>query len=131
MARPYIEMHYTYVFHGRESQAYETCLRGTSFEQMFEQRGLLQFEPKPGKLQWPSWAWPGGYEIHYYAKDGGVLCHGCVNEEIERTFDKDDDQFYVVASDINYEDGHLHCDHCNRQIAPAYGFCTDDLEDTP
>ena len=50
MARPYIEMHYAYTFHGKASQSYETCLRGTTFEQMFEQHGLLQFDPKPGKL---------------------------------------------------------------------------------
>ena len=31
-----------------------------------------------------------------------------------------DDQFYIVACDVNYED-ELYCDHCNRRIEPAYG----------
>jgi hypothetical protein len=72
-------------------------------------------------MRWPSYGWPGGYEIHYYTKDGGVLCHHCANDELPRTLDPDDDQFRIVASDINYEDEDLFCDHCTRQIEPAYG----------
>lgn len=72
-------------------------------------------------LEWPSHAWPGGYEIHYIVEDCGVLCHQCANAELMRTIDPDDDQFHIVASDINYEDPDLFCDHCNRQIEPAYG----------
>lgn len=72
-------------------------------------------------LEYEAYAWPGGYEIFYLVKDGGVLCHQCANRELERTLDPDDDQFHIVASDINYEDSDLFCDHCNRRIEPAYG----------
>ena len=71
-------------------------------------------------LEWESYSWPGGYEIHYYVKDGGVLCHNCANEELMRTIDPDDDQFYIIDADVNYE-GRVYCDHCNREIEAAYG----------
>jgi hypothetical protein len=72
-------------------------------------------------LEWPSHAWPGGYPIYYVVADGGVLCPSCANQELYRTIDPDDDQFHIVASDINYEDQSLYCDHCNSRIDPAYG----------
>ncbi len=72
-------------------------------------------------LEYESHDWPGGYEISYLVKDGGVLCHQCANAELMRTIDPDDDQFYVVDEFINYEDSDLFCDHCGRRIEPAYG----------
>lgn len=72
-------------------------------------------------LEWPSYAWPGGYEIHYLTKDCGVLCHQCANAELNRTIDPDDDQFFIECDDINYENPGIFCDHCNRRIEPAYG----------
>jgi len=72
-------------------------------------------------LEWGSHAWPGGYEIHYHTKDFGILCHNCANAELLRTIDPDDDQFFIVAAEINYEDQSLYCDHCNSRIQSAYG----------
>ena len=74
-------------------------------------------------LEWQAYAWPGGYEIHYYTKDGGVFCHQCANQELMRTIDPDDDQFYIVACQVNYEDPDRYCDHCNRRIEPQYLEC--------
>lgn len=71
-------------------------------------------------LEWASHSWPGGYEMTYYTADGGVLCHQCANQELERTLDVHDDQFHIVACDANYEDNSSYCDHCNRQIEPAH-----------
>lgn len=72
-------------------------------------------------LEWESYAWPGGYPMYYIVKDGGVLCPRCANKELYRTIDPDDDQFFIVAADINYEDQSLYCDHCNSRIQSAYG----------
>lgn len=71
--------------------------------------------------EWEAWSWPGGYEIHYYTVDGGVLCHECANKELMRTLDPDDAQFHIVAEDVNWEDPDLYCEHCNRQIKSEYG----------
>lgn len=72
------------------------------------------------RLSWEAWAWPGGYPIFYVVKDHGVLCPHCANAELPRTLDPDDDQFFIVDSDINYEDPRLYCDHCGTQIECAY-----------
>lgn len=72
-------------------------------------------------LEYEAYAWPGGYEISYLVKDGGILCHQCANKELMRTLDPDDDQFHIVGEFINWEDSDFYCDHCNRRIEPAYG----------
>lgn len=72
-------------------------------------------------LEWSKFAWPGGYEIHYYAKDGGVLCVDCANKEVMRTIDPDDEQFYIVGADLHQEGPPIQCDHCSRAIESDYG----------
>lgn len=72
--------------------------------------------------EWPRWAWPGGYPIFYITADDGVLCSKCANNNITLTSDRDgDDQWRIVAADINYEDTSLHCDNCNELVESAYG----------
>jgi hypothetical protein len=70
------------------------------------------------------YAWPGGYPLYYFTADGGALCPGCVNENIRTitsaALDGDDKQWEVVARDVNWEDAHLACDHCNKRIESAY-----------
>ena len=78
------------------------------------------WEIKAKRRVWPAWAWPGGYPVFYITADSGVLCPACANKHLPRTFDKDDGQFYIVQQLINYEDPHLHCDHCNGRIPSAY-----------
>jgi hypothetical protein len=92
----------------------------TSARQMLDLNGYAF-----SHLEWEAYAWPGGYEIHYITDDGGVLCHQCANKELMRTIDPDDAQFFIVESDINYE-GHVQCDHCYRDIEPAYGYAEED-----
>ena len=72
-------------------------------------------------LEWPSWAWPGGYPLVYFTRDGGCLCPSCANENINLTLDKDYDQWCIVAQEINYEEKGLICDNCYADIPAAYG----------
>lgn len=72
------------------------------------------------RREWETCVWPGGYPIYYVVKDGGVLCPRCANQELHRTLDKDDDQFFIVGQEANYEDPELYCDHCNERIPSAY-----------
>lgn len=82
---------------------------------------LLQFpEDKLVGSEWTAYTWPGGYEVHYYTKDWGVLCHQCANENMDLTLG-DDPQWQIVAADVNYEDNCCYCDNCNRRIEPEYG----------
>lgn len=77
--------------------------------------------------QYPKYAWPGGYPIFYVTADNGTLCATCANTERSASTDDldahcpDDDQWRIVASDINWEDSDLQCDHCNARIESAYG----------
>jgi len=66
-----------------------------------------------------SFAWPGGYPLFYLCADNGVLCPDCANENGHD--DATDKQWRIVASDVNWEDSDLTCDHCNRKIESAYG----------
>lgn len=72
------------------------------------------------RMEWPKYAWPGGYPIFYVTPDGGCLCPDCANDNLNLTFDGADD-WRIVATDINYENTALYCDHCGGQIEPAYG----------
>lgn len=74
------------------------------------------------RMEYEPYAWPGGYEIHYYTDDGGILCHQCANAELLRTLDPDDPQFHIVEEDVNWEIQDLFCDHCGRQILPEYNM---------
>ena len=60
------------------------------------------------------YAWPGGYLVFYICANGGILCPDCVDAE------KCDKQWFVIAQEINYEDGNLYCDHCGNRIESAY-----------
>ena len=65
-----------------------------------------------GKL--PTYAWPGGYPLHYIDKQSNVLCPECANHEI-------DDSQAVIGYDINWEDESMFCDDCGKHIEAAYG----------
>ena len=72
------------------------------------------------------YAWPGGYPTYFIAADCEPLCHDCVKDNYrlvlgEMRHPTLHDQWRPVAIDINYEDQHLHCAHCNVEIEPAYG----------
>ena len=66
-----------------------------------------------------------GYPHYYVAKDCGVICPDCVKDNLELIAEAMtegwDDQWIVVACDINYEDDSLYCDNCNNRIISAYG----------
>lgn len=93
------------------------------YEQPERAKELLEQFPEFtfSHLEWESYAWPGGYELHYYTKDCGVLCHQCANAELMRTIDPDDYQFYIVERDVLWEGPSITCDHCGREIESAYG----------
>jgi len=78
--------------------------------------------------EFPAYAWPGGYPIYYICADGGVLCPVCANKEDqvrealkpEHESWPDYDQWRIIAAELNFEDAHLTCDHCEKRIEAAY-----------
>ena len=74
----------------------------------------------------PAYTDIGGYPISYLCRDGGTLCAGCVNRDIDlvdestRHREYRNDSWVVVACFANYEDENLCCDHCGDQIHAAY-----------
>lgn len=74
-----------------------------------------------GKL--PAYAWPGGYPIFYLTADGGSLCAACANGENGSEASEEHDapaDWRLDASDVNWEDPALCCDHCGARIESAY-----------
>ena len=72
------------------------------------------------------YAWPGGYPLYFIAADGEPLCHTCVKRNFKQVIyetyrPRAGDMFRVIGQEINYEDEHLHCAHCEEQIQSAYG----------
>lgn len=70
-------------------------------------------------------AWPGGYQLYLICSDGAPLCFECGRKEARNILPaihaKDGSGWRVVATDINYEDNDLHCEHCSSKIPAAYG----------
>ena len=65
-----------------------------------------------------------GYPHYYVAKDCGVICPCCLKENLEliseSMADGWDNQWIVIACEINYEDNGLYCDNCSEQVEAAY-----------
>ena len=57
--------------------------------------------------------------------DGAALCFDCARKEARNVMasiaSNARDGWRVVATDINYEDSNLYCDHCSEKIDSAYG----------
>jgi hypothetical protein len=70
-----------------------------------------------------SYAWPGAYPVFHLCADGGVLCPTCANDPSNPVHEdpQHNPQWQIVASDINWEDTALTCDHCSNRIESAYG----------
>ena len=128
--KPHIEYHFNVLAHGLWGEHSESRPVGTTFDAIIDSGWSWADKVVPMRLRWLSEAWPGCYEIYYVVKDGGVLCHKCVNDNLDLTLD-DDPQWQVVGQDINYEDQHLHCDHCNAKIGPEYEGDEDDDQAQP
>ncbi len=76
-------------------------------------RTLANVTNQYGKLE--AYAWPGGYDIAYYAEDNGLLCAICANENRNA----DDPQWNIVTYDVtDMWDTPETCEHCTRSLGP-------------
>lgn len=73
------------------------------------------------------WAWPGGYRLTFWTKDGAALSFETVRRQFIAIADaiKREDAYggwLVVACDVNWEDDDLVDAHTNEKIEPEYGL---------
>lgn len=66
-----------------------------------------------------AYAWPGGYPVYHLCADGGILCQRCANDPRNPVGNGEPD-WTIIASDVNWEDDSLYCEHCNTRIESAY-----------
>ncbi len=67
------------------------------------------------------YAFPGGYPLFAVTSDAACLCRKCCSTERESIgTTTGSDGWNVVATDVNWEDPSLYCDHCNDRIESAY-----------
>lgn len=88
--------------------------------------------PRDEDGTYTKFAWPGGYPVFYIVADCGVLCADCANGPECRQAQADypdDNQWRIIAGEINYEDPFLTCDNCGDRIESAYA--EDENETTP
>ena len=80
---------------------------------------------KGERIEFPMFAWPGGYPFYYVAEDGGVFCPNCVNgkngSECIVVDDGCQSGWLVIGVDVHYEGEALRCCHCEKEIESAYG----------
>ena len=67
----------------------------------------------------PKFAWPGGYQMQYFTKDGLVVCPDCANREIDQAQE-------VIAGEPYWEGPTIQCDDCQCTIESAYGDPNDE-----
>ena len=69
--------------------------------------------------------WPGGYPMFFICADGGVISFDAAEERKAEILEaikepRSNQQWEVIASDVNWEDADLYCDHTNERIISAY-----------
>lgn len=71
------------------------------------------------------YAWPGGYPMFAFCRDGAVLSHDAVRDNYriirQAMVRGNDPQWDIVAIDINWEDQGMCCAHTGTKIEAAYG----------
>jgi hypothetical protein len=96
----------------------------------FSHGGIRTTKEFKATLRNGPYAWPGGYPLYFYMHDAAVLCFGCAGKEAKQIIrsirEKQNDWWRVIGCEINHEDPHLTCCHCNEKIESAHG---DDSEE--
>lgn len=70
------------------------------------------------------YVFPGGYELHMIADDGGAVCHQCAKANAKQIIA--DTRcgmaagWTFVGADVNWEDEDLYCAHCGDYIRAEY-----------
>lgn len=70
------------------------------------------------------YTWPGGYQMYLITSDGAALCFDCARQEYRQISESirkgTADGWKIEATDVNYENTSLFCEHCSKQIPASY-----------
>lgn len=110
------------LFDTRVPQWSKKALRATYSKTCMDIDNAQEFK---ATLRAGKYAWPGGYPMYLICSDGGPLCFDCARTEARNIITaiqrRDGSGWRVTATDINYEDEDLVCEHCNQKIESACG----------
>ena len=71
-----------------------------------------------------AYAWPGGYPTYFLCQDGAALSFEAAlqnkAEIVDALVSYSDNDWKVVAFEINYENPNLYCEHTGKRIESAY-----------
>jgi hypothetical protein len=77
----------------------------------------------PDGATFPTYAWPGGYDIAYVMDDGENLCGSCMSDPTNPVHFEDEDPtrdgWLCIGFDVTdaWDDGDV-CAHCDRHMGP-------------
>jgi len=70
------------------------------------------------------YTWPGAYPLYFITSDGATLSFEAVRENLRSVIwsikNKVNDGWRVVATEVNWEDCGLYCEHTGERIESAY-----------
>lgn len=78
---------------------------------MFKSKEIRELAAQNGG-ELPAYAWPGGYPIVYFCRDGEEICPTCANSG--------DENLEIVGYDVFYEGAPMVC-ACGAEVESAYG----------
>lgn len=69
----------------------------------------------------PSYAWPGGYEMFFIMDDGETLCTTCANDSTNPVhfadeYNENDGWLIIGVSHVGEVDSDTRCSHCNKAL---------------
>jgi hypothetical protein len=91
---------------------------------------MPKFQIEKNAMSVPEFTEIGMYPVYYITSDNGLLCPDCVNSNLDLCRDKTNDQWFVVAQEVNWESC-LYCDACSKSILSAYDVVDGDEDSEP
>lgn len=86
---------------------------------------MPHFQIEKNATSVPEFTEVGKYPLYYIASDNGLICPDCVNSNLDLCRDKSNDQWFIVAQEVNWE-SQLYCEACSTDILSAYSLDDED-----
>lgn len=117
-------VHNNHLYYDESKRGVQTCFGvnpGSQRAEMFSKVGGMSVEHPDHRDTWPSYGWPGGYDIGYLMDDGELLCGDCMSDPtnpVHFTDENDDNDGWRVVTYMVIEESRELCSHCGRGMGP-------------